>query len=40
VILPFVMVKAITENTWPWGTTTAPAAPFTSAGLMKGWSFE
>lgn len=26
------MVKAITENTRPWGATTAPATPLTSAG--------
>ena len=35
-ILPFVTVKAITENTRPCGATTAPAAPFTSAGLTNG----
>lgn len=28
-------VKAITENTRPRGATTAPAAPFTRAGLAN-----
>ena len=35
-IFPFVTVKAITDNTRPRGATTAPAAPFTSAGLTNG----
>ena len=36
VILPFVTVKAITENSRPSGVTTAPAAPLTIAGLTDG----
>jgi hypothetical protein len=40
VIFPSVTVKAMTENSCPCGTTTAPAAPLTSAGLMNGYSLE
>jgi hypothetical protein len=36
VIFPFVTVNAITDNSRRWGATTAPAAPFTSAGLTNG----
>jgi hypothetical protein len=35
-----VTVNAITERTRPRDATTAPAAPFTSAGLTNGCSFE